>query len=621
MENKKYIIALTLFIIAGLLAGAQNKFQISNLKIEHSVNKDGNIDARITFTYKQTEGYVDKVTPRLAVDGNVIRSSYQGGFNGGALRLESNGVLNLRTGMEEMPKDLSTNTLISKLNDGKHTLSVKLEGYTSNYGNKFIAIESNVATVDFLIGEKGSSTPQNNNHIDNSSNGGSTEDEIVVLTDEIGSDIIQFFWDPAQTVNKFGEVWIDTITSNNGTAKTKEYIFQQIASYEIPDWEKDKHPNVKQYGDRYITSSIYNMRYKFVVMRGSVYFDRSNGRVATAPNTVAYIDEFQKGEGAEGDSHWRTLVLQANKYYRGNELHILVIDYFSEPLIFPKAGVKASFEVKTPTATASVRGTEYEVIVLPNGQSEFYLYEGALEVKNSSGSVLLKPGEMISVRSKNDPLKVIPFNSTQRLNSDWSKLLGQIPSGNNFTGKSSVVKRGTNPLFANVTIGGTSWVGNNGNNTVPPPPSSGKPQSCIDQMQVQFIQKTGAVNDPQGRMIMMKIDDENKRELFWFNQAADNYKRGVFPHEMSGTYRRQQNPSPLSREYYCETITLFEPMKITNPTGNSHGLKIMRGMVEFQKFNSNQEAEGVVLPCGSYKVYPSDDMPFSAARFQLVRIQ
>lgn len=794
MKNIKITIALLLLIFAGLFAGAQNKFLITNLKIEHDSNQDGNIDARITFTYKQTEGYVDKVSPRLAVDGVAIRSSYQGGFNGGALRLESNGVLNLRTGMEEMPKDLSTNTLIPKLSDGKHTLNVKFEGYTSSYGNKFIAIESNVATVDFWIGNKGSTTPANNNSTDNSSNDNSsdissTEEEIVVLTDDIGSNIVQLFWDPATAVNNFGEVWIDTISATNGNTKIKEYTFQQIASYEIPAWKKDKYPNAKQSGNKFITSTIFYMRYKFVVMKGSVYFDRSNGRVATAPNTVAYIDEFQKGEMAEGDSHWRTLVLQANKYYRGTELHILVKDYFSGPLIFPESGVKASFSVRTPTATASVRGTEYEVIVLPNGQSEFFLYEGAIEVNNLSGNVLLKPGEMITVSSKNSPLQTKPFNNTERYIQEWYNIISKIKTNNSQT--NNTAKKGTNPLFANVTIGGKNWIGEtksnittnnavrasgdclgqlkvqfivpvgtpvtqqqqfqmkalsdrnnfekrwfqqaeaaykngaspkplsgtyrpdasrnpgqgkyysetvtifkpmkitvtggdaegfrlvhgdsnkeqhfspisnangtvlqcgsykiyvdpnenrekswvtvsfsepgssiqnpqtgNGNNTPSNPPPTSSPKSCTDQLQVQFIQKTGAVNDPQGRMIMMKLDDENKRESYWFNQAKENFNRGILPHEIAGTYRRQANPGPLSREFYCETVTLFEPMKMGMPSGLSQGFTLMKDSREYRKFNSKEEAAGVILPCGSYKAYPNIESAFSNIKIPLTK--
>ena len=51
-------------------------------------------------------------------------------------------------------------------------------------------------------------------------------------------------------------------------------------------------------------------------------------------------------------------------------------------------------------------------------------------------------------------------------------------------------------------------------------------------------------------------------------------------------------------------------------SGNSRGFMLMKDSREYKRFNNNEEAEGVVLPCGSDKVYPADDLPFAATKFR-----
>jgi len=56
------------------------------------------------------------------------------------------------------------------------------------------------------------------------------------------------------------------------------------------------------------------------------------------------------------------------------------------------------FEVRTPAAVASVRGTEFQVTVLSGGRTRLELYRGILGVEDNRGNhVLLRPNESLSV--------------------------------------------------------------------------------------------------------------------------------------------------------------------------------------------------------------------------------
>jgi hypothetical protein len=73
----------------------------------------------------------------------------------------------------------------------------------------------------------------------------------------------------------------------------------------------------------------------------------------------------------------------------------------------------------------------------------------------------------------------------------------------------------------------------------------------------------------------------------------------------------------MSREYYCETVTLFKPMKVTKAVCNAGGVKLFKDMAEFKQFGNIHEAVGLILPCGSYKLYPNSDIPFASAKLTL----
>lgn len=68
---------------------------------------------------------------------------------------------------------------------------------------------------------------------------------------------------------------------------------------------------------------------------------------------------------------------------------------------FVKKLLSRRFEVRTPTAVAAVRGTEFRVRVLSGGRTSVQLYKGLLGVEDNRGNqVLLHPGERIRVDAR-----------------------------------------------------------------------------------------------------------------------------------------------------------------------------------------------------------------------------
>ena len=393
------------------------------------------------------------------------------------------------------------------------------------------------------------------------------------------------------------------------------------------------HPEVYSQVSKYLQNEITrvplkNVKAEIISTKGEVWVDRGteNLQVPRIPYKVSPYYKIRTLEKSAvvisftmDGKEWGRLVTGQNtslhlKYFSPQTFTVRVVkgkarfstdgSHFNVE-IMPDNYNKLEWYTFSPKVDINGLGTTYEVIY-ENGIAQINLIEGEIRLDDNVTNTF---------KNISTPQTMV-VNQSGQINSQALQIDNELKQ----LDAEAPPKMQPNPLFANVTIGGTSWVGGSGNDPRNPP-SANKTQSCIDQLQVQFIQKTGAVNDPQARMMAMKLDDENKREMFWFNQAAENYRRNVLPREMSGTYRKQQSPSVFNRSYYSETITLFEPMKITNTTGNSHGFSLMKDSREYKRFNTNQEAEGVVLPCGSYKVYPSDDLPFATTKFQLIKNQ
>ena len=67
-------------------------------------------------------------------------------------------------------------------------------------------------------------------------------------------------------------------------------------------------------------------------------------------------------------------------------------------------GGKTKFEVRTPTATAGVRGTVFSVSVDGAGQTDVTVYEGEVVVDAEGGTATVAPGQAASVESGNAPV-------------------------------------------------------------------------------------------------------------------------------------------------------------------------------------------------------------------------
>ncbi len=66
-------------------------------------------------------------------------------------------------------------------------------------------------------------------------------------------------------------------------------------------------------------------------------------------------------------------------------------------------GKPGEIEIRTPTATGAIRGTEFNLEVKDDGATVFTLVEGEMDVMNELGSVPLKPGEQASATSGSKP--------------------------------------------------------------------------------------------------------------------------------------------------------------------------------------------------------------------------
>jgi len=248
-----------------------------------------------------------------------------------------------------------------------------------------------------------------------------------------------------------------------------------------------------------------------------------------------------------------------------------------------------SFSVITPTITVGVRGTCFEVIVDESGRSSLYLYEGEVEVWNLSASKIIKSGQSISA-SSNSELIAGTFNPKNRFDTSFANKYSQMTTLENFTGAK-------NPLFSKVTTGGSKV-------TV-------AQTNCLGQLKVQFIVQVGAPSSQQQQMQVKMLSDHNKQELIWFNESEANFKKGVVPKELTGTYRPDPQRKPEQGKYYSQTITLFKPMKIVNVQGEANGFRLARGESQDDvHFSPLSSAIGHILKCGSYKIYvdPNDNI-------------
>ncbi len=70
-------------------------------------------------------------------------------------------------------------------------------------------------------------------------------------------------------------------------------------------------------------------------------------------------------------------------------------------------GQPEGLEIETPVATATIRGTEFNLKIGPGGESRLTLIEGKVTYKNDFGEVTLSPGEVGIARQGQPPIKQI----------------------------------------------------------------------------------------------------------------------------------------------------------------------------------------------------------------------
>ena len=73
-------------------------------------------------------------------------------------------------------------------------------------------------------------------------------------------------------------------------------------------------------------------------------------------------------------------------------------------------------QIRTPAATATIRGTEFDLTTGPGDQSRLAVLEGAVEFRNSQGSVVVRAGEEATARVGEPPSKTIllkPLDAVQ----------------------------------------------------------------------------------------------------------------------------------------------------------------------------------------------------------------
>lgn len=70
--------------------------------------------------------------------------------------------------------------------------------------------------------------------------------------------------------------------------------------------------------------------------------------------------------------------------------------------VVEKLSAESKFEIRTPTATAGVRGTTFAVQVAPDGSTKVLVYEGEVQVRAGTTSLGVKQGQKIAVRSGGD---------------------------------------------------------------------------------------------------------------------------------------------------------------------------------------------------------------------------
>ncbi|MFW5867142.1 MAG: FecR family protein [Armatimonadota bacterium] len=146
-------------------------------------------------------------------------------------------------------------------------------------------------------------------------------------------------------------------------------------------------------------------------------------------------------------------------------------------------GGKTKFEVRTPTATAGVRGTVFSVAVDENGETSVAVYEGEVRVDAEAGSESVAPGQQASVEGSTPRISSAPEDAI-----DWSRQFGiigprlELGAGDTMSvpeGARTVTISGISEPGATVTINGTPVALDRGNEFVAEVPVDGATDGMI----------------------------------------------------------------------------------------------------------------------------------------------
>ena len=123
------------------------------------------------------------------------------------------------------------------------------------------------------------------------------------------------------------------------------------------------------------------------------FFDGSTTRLEARTNLrVSHLSSQRSGRGRIIVLHQRT----GQTHHRVEEL----------------PGTASRFEIETPTAVATVRGTAFTVAVSPDGTTDVLVIEGHVAVTAQETTVVLHAGQRTTIRPERPPVPVPPIATT-----------------------------------------------------------------------------------------------------------------------------------------------------------------------------------------------------------------
>ena len=194
---------------------------------------------------------------------------------------------------------------------------------------------------------------------------------------------------------------------------------------------------------------------------------------------ISFVDETNVSIGAETTVKIEKLLCSPAQNHREGKLNVVMGKArFNVGKLFSK---DSTFEVRTPTAVAGVKGTSFIVNVTSEQLTQLMGLSGVVTITNIlpgvEGESLLTSGVMISVEDGAPPGDPIPISFDELL--EFLQELGLLDGGNDGEGGTGDV--GGNTLLGNLGAGGTPPGGQDiidqplGNPTDPLPEPPGTP--------------------------------------------------------------------------------------------------------------------------------------------------